>query len=206
MVTIKTKPKLTEICKKMCLLFFNFMQYFLSTSTIHGFNHLAERNRHPFEKFIWLLAVSSAIYGTGILSSLTLMRYQGNPTVISMERDRFSWNTSFPGATICPSFKVNEQLMEEYIEKSTETNKTLLQEFILSLANATYENFDKVVKYDKIKSEDYLDLLLNLQFEFKPSVSNSGINGQQYTLQKVISEKGICYAFNSQLAIYNSPE
>lgn len=182
------------------------MQYFLSVSTIHGFNHLAERKRHPFEKFIWLLAVSSAIYGTGILSSLTIMRYQDNPTVISIERDRFSWNTSFPGATICPNFKIDEQLMEKYIKNSMETNKTLLREFIISLANATYENFDKVVKYDQIKSEDYFNLLLQLQFEFKPSVSNSGINGQQYMLQKVISEKGICYSFNSQLAIYNSPE
>lgn len=59
--------------------------------------------------------------------------------------------------------------------------------------------------YDGIPAEEFMPLLLKLQFEFVPSVSNSGVRGSNYTLGKTISEMGICYTFNSNLAIYNSP-
>lgn len=186
-------------------LILNFLNHFLSISTIHGFYHLADRRRHPIEKALWFTLVALAIYGAGILSSLTLTRYQKNPTVISMERDKFSWNTSFPSATICPTSKLDEQLLQVYLDGSSEQNKTLLREFLVALAEGTYENFHLVPEYDKIPSEDYMDLILNLSFVFKPSVSNSGINSNQYSLEKIISEMGICYSFNSQLAVYNSP-
>lgn len=71
-------------------------------------------------------------------------RYQENPTVISIERDRYSWNTSFPAATICPTYKMNSELVEDYVAESSTRNKTLLREFIYTLANATYGTFDKV--------------------------------------------------------------
>lgn len=186
-------------------LFSDFFRLFLTVSTIHGFNHLADTKKHPIEIILWASLVGVAVYGATVLSSLTLTRYQENPTVISMERDRFSWNTSFPGATICPSFKINEGLLNEYVERSKETDKEALRNFLTSLSEATYETFDKVKDYNGIKSDDYLKIMLELAFEFKPSVSNSGINGHQYFLEKIVSEMGICYSFNSQLAVYNSP-
>lgn len=88
---------------------------------------------------------------------------------------------------------------------SKEENKTLLRDFLVSLSEATYKTFHKIVPYDKIPSDQYMKLMLDLQFEFDPSVSNSGANGYQYILQKVVTETGICYSFNSKLAIYNSP-
>ncbi|KAK9730277.1 Amiloride-sensitive sodium channel [Popillia japonica] len=147
-----------------------------------------------------------SVYGALLLSSSTLLRYQENPTVISMERNRFAWNTSFPCATICPDAKISEVLLDEYITKSSARNKTKLKEFLMSLAQATYSTFDKVVPYDDISSDDYLSILLQLQFEFSPTVSNSAVNARQYFLQKAITENGICYSFNSQLAVYNSPD
>lgn len=63
----------------------------------------------------------------------------------------------------------------------------------------------EVVDYDGIPAEEFMPLLLKLQFVFVPSVSNSGVRGSNYTLEKTISEMGICYTFNSNLAIYNSP-
>ncbi|XP_017786457.1 PREDICTED: pickpocket protein 28-like [Nicrophorus vespilloides] len=182
----------------------DFILAFLSISTIHGFNHLAAIKRHPLEIILWAFFVAVGMYGASILSGLTLVRYQENPTVISMERDRFSWNTSFPSATICPTSKLNQALLEVYLEKSTSKNKTALRKFLTTLANATYSNFEDVTFYDDISPDDYMSLLVDLQFDFKPSVSNSGVNGKQYTIQSAITEMGICYSFNSQLAKYNA--
>ncbi|KAJ3643261.1 hypothetical protein Zmor_025985 [Zophobas morio] len=183
-----------------------FIKISFSLSSIHGFPHLAAKKRHIVEMVIWVVLVGAAVYGAVVLSSTTLKRYTENPTVISMERDRFSWNTSFPAATICPSYKINEDLLDLYVDSSTEKNKSLLREFLVTLSEATYTNFETVVEYNGITEENYLDILLDLQFEFKPAVSNSGGNDKLYTLEKIVSEMGICYSFNSKLAIYNSPD
>lgn len=182
-----------------------FIKLFLGQSSIHGFYHLSRRY-HVVETIIWLALIASAIYGAAVLSTLTLHRYIENPTVISMERDRFSWNTTFPAATVCPTFKINQELLELYVKNSVEKNKTQLRLFLTTLAEAGYENFDKVVEYDGITEEQYMDILLDLKFEFKPYVTNSGTNSRLYEFQRVVTEMGICYSFNSQLAVYNSPE
>ncbi|RZC34463.1 pickpocket protein 11-like [Asbolus verrucosus] len=184
----------------------DFIKMFITQSSIHGLPHITAQKRHPVEIVIWVTLVTAAVYGAFVLSSMTLRRYIENPTVISVERDRFSWNTTFPAATICPSYKVNEELLEEFVTRSTEENKTLLREFLVTLASATYTNFETVVPYDGITEEQYLDILMDLQFVFKPTVSNSGNNNKNYSLQSIVSEMGLCYSFNSQLAIYNSPD
>lgn len=53
-----------------------------------------------------------------------------------------------------------------------------------------------------IDSNQYLDLLWNLSFVFKPEL-NSGSAHKLY-LQDTITELGICYAVNSKIAAYNS--
>lgn len=53
-----------------------------------------------------------------------------------------------------------------------------------------------------VASNDYLDLLWNLSFSFQPEI-NSGPAIKLY-LQDTITELGICYAVNSQVAVYNS--
>lgn len=65
---------------------------------------------------VWLTFLIAALYGSVTISWSTWKRYQENPTVISMERDRFNWNTSFPPATICPSFKYSENKLNKFVE------------------------------------------------------------------------------------------
>lgn len=203
----KKEEKPAESAPKLSILeiLFSFITLFLSVSTIHGFAHVTAEKRHPVEILIWLSLVGTGIYGACILSSVTWTRYQENPTVVSMERDRFAWNTSFPAATICPSFKVNDELLNNFLSKVEVKNKTALGEFLISLAGAGYKTFDKVLPYFEIPSEQFMGILLQLQFDFTPSVSNSGIHGYKYFLEKTITEMGICYSFNSNLALYNSP-
>ncbi|XP_031349918.1 pickpocket protein 11-like isoform X2 [Photinus pyralis] len=183
----------------------SFLKLFLSVSTIHGFVHVTAEKRHPSEAIIWLALIGTGVFGASILSSATWKRYQENPTVISMERDRFTWNTSFPAATICPTSKVHEDLLKGVLQNINVKNKTALEAFLRTLAEANYKNFDKVLPYYELPSEQFMKILLQLQYEFKPLVSNSGLQSNKYYLEKTITEMGICYSYNSNLAIYNSP-
>ncbi|KAG5898773.1 hypothetical protein JTB14_010983 [Gonioctena quinquepunctata] len=50
----------------------DFIKAFLSMSSIGGFSHITQKNRHPIERFIWFVLVAAAVYGAVILSTLTL--------------------------------------------------------------------------------------------------------------------------------------
>lgn len=80
----------------------------------------------------------------------------------------------------------------------------MLEAFIRALSNATYENFDLIPDYQGIPSDDYMELLLNLSASFKPTLT-IGASGIMLDVIPTITEMGLCYAVNSQVAIYNSP-
>lgn len=77
--------------------------------------------------------------------------------------------------------------------------------FIKALANATFENFDTMPKYDGIPPEKYLEILLNLSTLFKPTLT-IGASGINLDIVPTVTEMGVCYAINSKVAVYNSPE
>ncbi|KAK9890626.1 hypothetical protein WA026_011987 [Henosepilachna vigintioctopunctata] len=97
-------------------------------------------------------------------------------------------------------------LLENYVENSNAPNKTLFKSFLISLMEANYQNFEDLVDYTNgIKPEEYLDVILKLKLRLNPSdISNSAGNRKVNYLTEVVSEMGICYCFNSHLAIYNS--
>lgn len=108
--------------------------------------------------------------------SSTLCRYRQNPTVISMERDRFAFNTSFPSILICRSTKVNDTFLETFLKNTTHILDKDLYRFIPSLLEATYNNFENIIEYPGIRGEELLGLILKFQFPFQPTVSNSALN------------------------------
>jgi Amiloride-sensitive sodium channel len=64
--------------------------------SVHGFIFTVKRGTHVIERLVWLVCISVGIYGIVKLGLDTWERYQTNPTVISMDRNKFAWNTSFP--------------------------------------------------------------------------------------------------------------
>lgn len=81
-------------------------------------------------------------------------------------------------------------------------------EFITKLAHVNYTSLTSLdlPEFNEIDSKDYIKYIVEFAFVFEPSVSNSGATGDQYQLEKTITELGICYSFNSQLARYSAPE
>ncbi|KNC33399.1 hypothetical protein FF38_09874 [Lucilia cuprina] len=74
-----------------------FIIEFLQDSSIHGFVYLAKIGLSLIE------------------SRRTWQRFQTSPMVISMDRNKLVWNTSFPSLTVCPHKRIDELKVEEYI-------------------------------------------------------------------------------------------
>ncbi|CAH0729111.1 unnamed protein product, partial [Brenthis ino] len=182
-----------------------YVVMFLETSSIHGLNHLVTIGRHSCEIFLWLSVVILSVFGTLYLSRTTWLRYQSSPTVVSMDRDMFAWNTTFPSVTLCLDSTIDNNKLENYVRLSNEEDKEQMKVFIKALANATFENFDTMPKYDGIPPEKYLEILLNLSMLFKPTLT-IGASGINLDIVPTVTEMGVCYAINSKVAVYNSPE
>ncbi|VVC93596.1 unnamed protein product [Leptidea sinapis] len=182
----------------------DYLVLFLETSSIHGLNHLVTPRRHSCEVFLWFSIVVVSVFGSVSLSRTTWTRYQSSPTVVSMDRDMFAWNTTFPCVTVCPDNKISPLKLEEYLKKSKIVDKKKLELFIRALANATYKNFDTVPMMNEIPPEEYLDILLDLSAGLKTSLT-IGALGMDLDIIQTVTEMGICYAINSKVAVYNSP-
>lgn len=99
----------------------------------------------------------AAFYVTIILSLESLDRFNTKSTVVTIERDHYYWNTSVPSLTICPtSNRIDEALFSEYCSQKgiDGTAKAEFYEFIESMANATYDTFDRIKNYSSIQVSD----------------------------------------------------
>lgn len=96
-------------------------------------------------------------------------------------------------------YKIHSNFSNSKVE-----NKTALESFIIGLANASYKSFEYVPAYFKVPPEEFVDLLVNLSLDFKPTLT-IGVANVVLTVTPTITEMGLCYAINSKAAIYNSP-
>ena len=79
--------------------------------SVHGFIFLVKRGNNILERLIWLVCIIVGVYGIIELGSDTWHRYQTSPTVITMDRSKFSWNTSFPSRTMNKSIRLNVNII-----------------------------------------------------------------------------------------------
>lgn len=68
-----------------------------------------------FFSVLWLAFICVALFSIISLSKRTWHRFQTSPMVISMDRNKLVWNTSFPSLTVCPHKRIDELKVEEYI-------------------------------------------------------------------------------------------
>ncbi|GAB0087900.1 uncharacterized protein DMENIID0001_022620 [Sergentomyia squamirostris] len=186
-----------------------FIVNFFRETSIHGFVHVVSIGVHLIERILWLSFVILAFYSTSSLSQRIWKRYQESPTVISMDRNMFFWNTTFPAVTVCPHRQIDDEKLSKYLNENqkkfpTDEDRQEFSEFIQKLSRASFENFEDVPmnRTFEIESSDYMELIWNLSWSFNPDLS-SGL-GSKLTLVETITELGICYSINSRVAVYNS--
>ena len=180
--------------------------------SVHGFVFLVKRGNNIIERLIWLLCICMGIYGIIVLGSDTWQRYQNNPTVISMDRSKFAWNTSFPSrelifncknhrklikkillqVTVCSDKRIDDDKLEDYLKANplkfpSDDSKANARAFIQNLSLISYNAMaDFPLGIDgNIKPDEYLELMSELKWEFKPEISSGTSN--KLVLQRIIT-------------------
>ncbi|XP_020800368.1 sodium channel protein Nach [Drosophila serrata] len=186
-----------------------FIIEFLQGSSIHGFIYLAKLGLNFVERMLWFAFICVALFSIISLSKRTWHRFQTSPMVISMDRNKLVWNTSFPSLTVCPHKRIDELKVEEYIlahpeQFESEEDQEDFRDFIVKLASLTYDNLETLPlnKSFGIPSNKYLDLLYELKWPFEPEIS-SGAAVKMF-IYETQTEFGICHSVNSLVARYNS--
>ncbi|CAG9769818.1 unnamed protein product [Ceutorhynchus assimilis] len=102
---------------------------------------------------------------------------------------------------------MNNTALNELIETKGSKNKTQLRAFLITLFNSNYTNFENVIDSDELTSDEYMPTIIKLQNKIKPDItfSSQSLSSAEW-LHETITEMGLCYSFNSQLALYNSPQ
>ncbi|XP_067633158.1 sodium channel protein Nach [Eurosta solidaginis] len=188
-----------------------FILEFLQGSSIHGLTYLAKFGVSFVERMIWFAFICVAVFAIISLSKRTWERFQTSPMVISMDRNKLVWNTSFPSLTVCPHKRIDEMKVEEYMDANPKNfpsheDRADFHIFIEHLARLTYENIETLPRNKTfgIPSAQYLDLLYDLKWNFEPEMS-SGAAVQMY-IYETLTEFGVCHSVNSLVARYNSYE
>ncbi|XP_055609428.1 uncharacterized protein LOC129756544 [Uranotaenia lowii] len=186
-----------------------FIINLFETTSAHGVRHLVQLGVHIVERIIWITCIVVGIFGMVALSQRIWDRYQTSPVVISMDRNMYFWNTSFPSLTVCSHHRIDEQKVKQYIQDHPEKftidgDVEDFEEFVMKLANATYDTFSEIPMHKTygIDSSDYMELISNLSWSFQPQVS-SGTTLFLY-LQPTVTELGLCISVNSRIAQYSS--
>ncbi|XP_062135192.1 uncharacterized protein LOC133844913 isoform X2 [Drosophila sulfurigaster albostrigata] len=186
-----------------------FIIEFLQGSSIHGFIYLAKFGLNFLERMLWFAFICVALFSIISLSQRTWQRFQTSPMVISMDRNKLVWNTSFPSLTVCPHKRIDELKVDDYIlahieEFEDDEDKDNFRDFIEKLASLTYDNLETLPlnKSYGIDSSNYLDILYELKWPFEPEIS-SGAAVKMF-IYETQTEFGICHSVNSLVARYNS--
>ncbi|KAH8370099.1 hypothetical protein KR093_002171, partial [Drosophila rubida] len=186
-----------------------FIIEFLQGSSIHGFIYLAKFGLNFLERMLWFAFICVALFSIISLSQRTWQRFQTSPMVISMDRNKLVWNTSFPSLTVCPHKRIDELKVDDYIlahidEFEDDEDKDNFRDFIEKLASLTYDNLETLPlnKSYGIDSNNYLDILYELKWPFEPEIS-SGAAVKMF-IYETQTEFGICHSVNSLVARYNS--
>ena len=113
----------------------SFMVELLEEVSAHGFVYITRLGLHTAERWIiclykipkcfltctfhrilWIIFILVSIFGVTSLGLRIWERFQTSPIVISMDRNKLVWNTSFPSLTLCPHKRLDEIKIEEYME------------------------------------------------------------------------------------------
>ncbi|XP_053678217.1 uncharacterized protein LOC128728576 [Anopheles nili] len=185
-----------------------FVVNLLTTTSAHGVRHVVHGGLHVLERIIWISCISIGVYGMVALSQRIWNRFQTSPTVISMDRNMYLWNTSFPSLTVCSHRRIDDDKLADYIRMRgfDEDDAEQFREFIVLLANVSYRTFLDLPMYKTfgIAGYEYMELLHNLSWSFQPQV-NSG-TARVLTVQPTVTELGLCLTVNSRIATYGSYE
>lgn len=125
-------------CRKIVSQFYQKCVALQTSFLLHGFHHLVHSDRTVFEWYnsfvapstfttwnwfshfnfscFWWLMICAGFWGGILTASVFVKRHIESPTVVSIERDYTTWNTTFPSFTLCSKRKMNESALQNYLK------------------------------------------------------------------------------------------
>ncbi|KAK4873973.1 hypothetical protein RN001_013333 [Aquatica leii] len=108
----------------------NYLQQFCTSTSIHGFKFLGERNRYLIEKIWWFIVLVLASAGSSSLVYQSYNKWNTSPIVVTLAMAETPiWNVPFPAVTICPELKCNSRIFNfSNVHLKYTSNETISQE------------------------------------------------------------------------------
>nr|XP_029715164.1 uncharacterized protein LOC109418499 [Aedes albopictus] len=191
-----------------------FFDVFFSHGALHGITYLGKSLLHLFEKILWMVLIVISLYFCVTLSLQSWERFLTKSTVVAIEKDHYYWNISLPSLTICPMDRIDRDLFDQFATRSllNDEEKMEMFEFIESLANSTYINFEDIKgsenvdafyhsPYDTINIARYLPYSMEA-YEFE-AYSIESVTSEDFREHTTVSQRGCRFFSESNLTHFN---
>jgi Amiloride-sensitive sodium channel len=200
------RSKLFIVVLKEVENFWVFLSVLCHKSNVHGINYVFDKKLHPFERVVWLGLFFGTCYGAYIIGLQQYERFDANPTVISLERDYRDWNGTLPALTICYHNRVDKVKAQQLIKRLWSV-ETFDEEFpyFMDYIKVVVQVNDSYMKFNRFANDKRLEFInmLLIAKEVHPthnSIISSFDTNAEFTINEIITEKGVCYNVNSILS------
>ncbi|XP_035719471.1 uncharacterized protein LOC118440483 [Vespa mandarinia] len=176
-------------------------QYFVefaNNSSIHGFNHLVARHRHPLERFLVAIFILTALASLIFVSIISWYRYQYDAISIYWNHEYKLFRLAKPSFIICPLNVIQDSSFPETFKRYGIEDTPKARAFFHFLSNATYETMIDTPDYDDAPPGLWLRILSDLKKEFfyETTFIDKGI--------WIATENGICLSIGNLVLQYAS--
>ncbi|XP_029345153.1 uncharacterized protein LOC100575451 [Acyrthosiphon pisum] len=97
------------------------------------------------------------------------IRYNTNPTVITVQKDYRFWYLQFPSSTFCYVDPVDTEFAKDYVQRKWKVSSgekfDYYMDFVKKVANITYENIDSIAPFvnnTELINVNIIDLVLKV--------------------------------------------
>ncbi|XP_069360491.1 sodium channel protein Nach-like [Maniola hyperantus] len=132
------------------------------------------------------------------------------PTVISVERNYFDWNISYPAITLCPLYKPDAIKLGKLINDTSKKTELNVKGYVWAIAQAALDTLD-FLDLDPpnelqllIDPKDYAKAAASLFRNFEENWLASKVN-VAISVNAAMTEMGMCHVINSNVAIFDNP-
>uniref|UniRef100_A0A336MGE3 CSON001091 protein n=1 Tax=Culicoides sonorensis TaxID=179676 RepID=A0A336MGE3_CULSO len=120
-------------------------------------SHAKLSSYHPIERYYWIFSIFVVFGMSFIPISSFVFKFLTNPINVSVDRNYFHFNLTFPSVTLCLHDRLNETAMNEFVSSNEKISKKQLVKFLFDLAYFDIDsNLDQLTKFTKIHPNEYI--------------------------------------------------
>ncbi|XP_030020108.2 sodium channel protein Nach [Manduca sexta] len=215
-IKVNQKKKVTFKKKRAnCSTLFNtkklveYLRKELKDCTTHGLPYIVNQEIHWFERLFWAASFVSATAIIYVLLSSQYIRYMEAPIVMSVEKDYFNWNISFPAIILCPLDKIDNDSLAVFLNDTREEIGQDLEDYIRALMSVSLESLHLLRMPDAdilsyIEAKNYAKISADLFKKFD-NTSLSTVTKWPMSVETAMTEMGMCHIINSNIATFDNP-